>query len=57
MMVARSTEGWLPTTAAKPSTTAMAASAVSRRGARASVRIAHAVEATRATLKPETART
>ena len=57
MIVARSTEGWVPTTAAKPRTTTMAPSEVSWRGTRASVSSAHAVEATSATLNPDTART
>jgi len=57
MTVARNTEGWAPTTIAKASTTTSAPSAAMRRGARATVSSAHTVEATSATLKPDTART
>ena len=57
MTVARSTEGCGPTTTAKPRTTASAPSEARRRETRASASTVHVVEATSATLKPDTAST
>ena len=57
MTTARSTEGSGPTTAAKPTTTTIAATADGRRPTRASRQSASVAPASNATLKPDTART
>ncbi len=54
--VARSTEGWAPTTRAKPTSTAAATSAAPRRGMPARAEPANTAPASSATLNPETAR-
>ena len=57
MMVARSTDGWAPTTSAKDSSTSAAITAVGRRASPASDSTANTEDASSATLKPETAST
>ena len=57
MIVARTTEGWAPTTKANPTTTAMATTAVGRRPMPTKVNDTKTAEARMATLKPDTAST
>ncbi len=54
--VARSTEGWPPTTSAKPISTTAAITATARRGIPQSARPPNTAPASSATLKPDTAR-
>src|SRR5258705_219666 len=54
--VARSTDGWPPTTSAKPTSTTAATPAAPRRGTPSMARPPNTAPASRATLKPDTAR-
>ncbi len=56
MTVARRTDGWPPTTSAKPMSTAAATTATARRGIPQIARPANTAPARSATLNPDTAR-